>query len=89
MIADKPKLSPGLYWRGQTIWSKWSCRRTCGDTACSGTHRESTHTNVPREALRLREQRRGGVGAGKVVTAEVERTTFADLEKLKIGRAHV
>lgn len=86
-------LAPGLYRRshkaangskveGAMIWLRYSCRGACGQPDCSGTHREPSGTEVEREAKRIRARKLSEVGAGKLVTVDAERTTFADLVEM-------
>jgi integrase len=63
-------------------WVAYSCRRVCGNADCSGRHSESTHSDNKRVAERLLRTRLGQVGLGKLVTAEVERTSFEDMARM-------
>jgi integrase len=74
--------SAGVLKESAVWWIGFPCRGTCGRADCRGRHSESTKTDNRREAERLLRQKLGQVGLGKLVTAEAEKTTFTDLEKL-------
>lgn len=61
------------------FWIRFGCRRTCGKTDCSGLHRESSHSDIRRGAEKLLRRRLGEVGLGRLITPDVERTSFGDL----------
>lgn len=81
LYKRKHKDATGNVVEGETIWIQWHCRGLCGDAVCTGVHRESTGTSNEREAKKLRAERLHGVNVGKVVTRNVDRTTFNDLAK--------
>src|SRR5262245_51787112 len=63
-------------------WVRYGCRKTCGQAGCSGVHQENSHSDNRRVAERLLRKRLGEVGLGKLVTPDVEKTTFEDLAKM-------
>src|SRR5262245_30710869 len=66
-------------------WVRYGCRRTCGRAECSGVHQESSHSDNRRVAERLLRKRLGEVGLGKLVTTDVERTSFEELSKMLVA----
>src|SRR3989442_425906 len=72
----------GLLKESAVWWIQYSCRGACGQPQCSGRHAESTQSDNRRTAEKLLRKRLGEVGLGKVITAEVEKTTFADLARM-------
>src|SRR5262249_28321325 len=63
-------------------WIQYSCRGACSNPECSGRHAESTKSDNPRVAEKLLQQKLGQVGLGRVITAEVEKTSFEDLARM-------
>ncbi len=76
-MSDTEKGKRGLgrvYLRGRTYWIQYSFR---GQKV-----RESSESEKEQSAIRLLKKRLGEIGRGHLVGPQVERTTFADLEKL-------
>ncbi len=63
-------------------WIKYGCRRTCGDPACAGVHREPAGSPNRADAVKLLRKRHGEVSHGKLVGPDVEKTTFGDLTQM-------
>jgi integrase len=66
-------------------WVKYGCRRTCGKPECPGVHAESTHSDNRRVAEKLLRKRLGEIGLGKLITPDVERTSFEDLAQMIVA----
>src|SRR5262249_31186997 len=68
------------------IWRiSFACRRLCGDPQCGGRHSESTGSESRRDAEKLLQKKLGQLGLGKLVTRDIERTSFEDLAKMLVA----
>src|SRR5262245_18235859 len=65
------------------IWRiSFACRKACGDPACRGRHSESTGSESRRDAEKLLQKKLGQLGLGKLITRDIEKTTFADMAQM-------
>jgi integrase len=72
--GKRPRGTGSIYWRGETLWIKYYDLN-------GKPHRESSHSDIEKNAERLLKLKQGEIAEGKLPGIQFDRITFDDLAK--------